>query len=152
MGSHHSCRGRLQTRTWSSCSRRPARLSLRRSCMRARARRAVVSCSSLRLLRRRLPSVSLIGYQSRVSSDLLCSSAKFQQYMYGGRPLGKPILPREFTGHSLKYYTQTCVSTTDCTHSLQVLPRAVKLLLSPLTAPKLFHPVFSFLPCFVTYH
>ena len=31
--------------------------------------------------------------------------AKFQQYMYGGRPLGKPILPREFTGHSLKCYT-----------------------------------------------
>ena len=74
--------------------------------------------------------------------------AKFQQYMYGGRPLGKPILPREFTDHSLKYYTQTCVSTTDGTHSLQVLLRAVKLLPSPLTVPKPFVSSVLHRPCF----
>lgn len=56
-GMRDSCRGRLQTRTWSSCLRRLGKLSLRKSCTRAHARRAAVSFNLPKYRRQRLRSV-----------------------------------------------------------------------------------------------
>lgn len=58
--------------------------------------RDAVSSSSLKLLRLRLPLVRTYFHQFLCLSHLLTlallpTTAKFQQYMYGGRPLGKSL-------------------------------------------------------------
>ena len=84
IGSYH---GPLQMRIWSNYLRPRVRLTLQRSYLMAHGRRVLAWFSLVKLQRQRQPSVGSFLHIFRSYLKLWGDKAKFQQYMYGGRPL-----------------------------------------------------------------